>query len=311
MVFREVLMIRFVVTMLSLALTALAAAALWQHRRYLHARRVYVQDRQSVFHSDAVFHVVVFIELRADGDVFDGVRRLRTAAESGGAAEVVYAGKVAANARSSSQLLEEFGEQAQWDAIVVVQFESREAWERFAETDGWLRLRDTFKRVYVHGMKRAALQNLIVPQFFLFRRLQQLLTRAPAQYPFEPMPHAETEMPEDSPLAGLDRNRELGRDAIVIVNLTLPGTPDEQAADRDYVGQMMGLMAEVGNGPMHIGRAVKLEGEAEFDGVAIVYYPGVDYFKSMATSRFFQGIIDGKQLGDTQATITVPILDVL
>jgi hypothetical protein len=28
-------------------------------------------------------------------------------------------------------------------------------------------------------------------------------------------------------------------------------------------------------------------------------------------SDFFQGIIGGKQLGDTQATITVPILDIL
>jgi hypothetical protein len=29
----------------------------------------------------------------------------------------------------------------------------------------------------------------------------------------------------------------------------------------------------------------------------------------MGRSRFFQGIVGGKQLGDTQASVTVPILD--
>jgi hypothetical protein len=45
--------------------------------------------------------------------------------------------------------------------------------------------------------------------------------------------------------------------------------------------------------------------------VAIVYCPGVQFFADMLRSEFFQGIIGGKQLGDTQAVITVPILDLL
>jgi hypothetical protein len=71
---------------------------------------------------------------------------------------------------------------------------------------------------------------------------------------------------------------------------------------------MIGAMAERGCGPMHMGRAVTLEGDADFDDVAIVYYPGVAYFAEMLGSNFFQGIIGDKQLGDTQATVTVPIL---
>jgi hypothetical protein len=86
------------------------------------------------------------------------------------------------------------------------------------------------------------------------------------------------------------------------------GTSEQQAKDASYVSRMMSAMAEGGYGPMHIGRAVTLEGDADFDQVAIVYYPGVEFFASMARSSFFQGIIGDKQLGDTQAVITVPIL---
>jgi hypothetical protein len=59
---------------------------------------------------------------------------------------------------------------------------------------------------------------------------------------------------------------------------------------------------------MHVGRAVAVAGDHDFDSVAIVYYPGVEFFFEMARSRFFQGIIGDKALGDAQASITVPVL---
>ncbi len=74
---------------------------------------------------------------------------------------------------------------------------------------------------------------------------------------------------------------------------------------------MLTRMGRTVNGPMHIGSAVTIEGEAVFDSVAIVYYPGVSYFAELLASRFFQGIIGDKQLGDTQAVATVPILSLL
>jgi hypothetical protein len=114
---------------------------------------------------------------------------------------------------------------------------------------------------------------------------------------------------ENAGLARLAAERELGRHAAVIVNLVREGSAEQQEADRGYVRQMFGLMAEGAHGPMHVGRAVRLESGADFDGVAIVYYPGVDYFADMARSRCYQGILGGKQLGDTQVSITVPILD--
>ena len=41
----------------------------------------------------------------------------------------------------------------------------------------------------------------------------------------------------------------------------------------------------------------------------LVYYPGIDYFLHLTTSKFFTGIVGGKQLGDTLAMPTVPIPD--
>ena len=71
---------------------------------------------------------------------------------------------------------------------------------------------------------------------------------------------------------------------------------------------MMSMMAEMGNGPTHIGKAVTLEGDASFDNVVIVYYPGVEYFAEMIQSEFFTGIVGDKKLGDTLSSPTVPLL---
>ena len=67
-------------------------------------------------------------------------------------------------------------------------------------------------------------------------------------------------------------------------------------------------MAEVGHGPVHIGDAVSLQGDVDFDRVVLVYYPGVQYFTDMVQSKFYTGIFGGKQLGDNFSTPTVPIL---
>jgi len=100
--------------------------------------------------------------------------------------------------------------------------------------------------------------------------------------------------------------RELGSDAVFVANLIKTGTPDEAAADARYSGAMMAAMARGGHGPLHMGTAVTLEGDASFDRVAFVYYPGVQYFHDLTGSTFFRNIIGDKRLGDTQSTVTVP-----
>lgn len=301
-------MIRLVAVLALVLLASLAAATLWQHRRYVRARRDLAQDRQPLFHSAEVFHVVLFLELALGRDLFASVRTLRDELEANDAVKLVYAGKVALNAQPSSQLVDAFGAEVPWDAVVCVQLPSRAAWDRIASSGDLKRAFAGFARTYAQGMKRSALRNLMIPQGLLAKRIQQIATRAPSQLPLEPAPKEEWVMPLDAPFAKLGAERELGRDAAVVVNLVLHGTPEQMEADRGYVERMFGLMAEVGNGPLHMGRAVPLEHDTRYDMVALVYYPGVEYFRRMAESRFYQGILGGKQLGDTQASITVPIL---
>ena len=64
-----------------------------------------------------------------------------------------------------------------------------------------------------------------------------------------------------------------------------------------------------GVGAVGLPRGIMNTGDAEFDDVHVVYYPGLDYFISLMGSKFYNGIVGDKQLGDTQAIPTVPILD--
>jgi hypothetical protein len=95
---------------------------------------------------------------------------------------------------------------------------------------------------------------------------------------------------------------------MVIVNFQKDGTAAQKKADAGYTHEMVSLMAEVGHGPMHMGRAVSLEDDVDFDRVVLVYYPGFKYFVDMVQSKFYTGVFGGKQLGDNLSTPTVPIL---
>ena len=108
---------------------------------------------------------------------------------------------------------------------------------------------------------------------------------------------------------GLLANRAYGKDACVVLNFMKSGSAEQRDANSGYGNEMMGLMAELGMGPMHMGKAVTLEGDAEFDQVAIVYYPGRRFFGDMILSEYYQQIYRDKQLNDSQAVITAPILD--
>jgi hypothetical protein len=300
-------MAHVVLAIVALVLLTVAGACLWQEARYLRIRREIVQDRQPILHGD-VFHVLTLLELAPGAELFESVRRLRDAVEAGGGGRFVYAGKVALDALSSAQLTSRFGEEVRWSVVALVQYASRADWERAAASAPVREALGAFARSHSTGMERSAAQNLALPLVLLWVRARQIAMRAPSHFPFERAPDL-PEIVERLAIPRLAAERELGRRAAVVVNLNREGTAEDQAADRGYVSEMFGLMAEGVHGPMHVGRAVRLEGEAEFDRVALVYYPGVDYFADMAQSRFYRGIVGGKQLGDAQASITVPILD--
>ncbi len=295
---------RVFIIFLLLLMAGAGAAMNWQHNRYLDLRRGPVQDRQEIFHEADVFHVATWLQTAPGTDVIDALRDLKQSTEGG--PDWIYAGKAVLNGVVSEQL-----GPAEWSAVILLQYPTRQAYDTHVLSEAYQEALAKFERTYSHGMQRSAAQNMLLPQAFLARRVMRLLTFQPNIYPLKQLDS--DAMTENAALfvPRLRAERELGRDAVVIANLIKPGTVEQQAADAEYVGAMFDLMAERGYGPMHLGSAVALPGGHDFDQVAFVYYPGVDYFASMLQSEYFQGIIGGKQLGDTQATVTVPILDLL
>jgi len=279
----------------------------WQHRRYLKARREIVQDQQPLLYPGRTFHAVIYLKVEPGKDVIGAVRSLRPILESPGAGTIVYAGRAATALVRSEQV------ESDWDAVLLVQYESRQAFNSARERAEQREALTSFERVYVHGFQRPALINLMLPLALLQRRASDILRRTPSAFPFVPAgdgAHAsQRAMMQD--LEALEPHRHLGEDAVVVFNLIKPGDAAQRAADRAYLDSMMGAMAEGAHGPMHVGRAVTVEGDARFSSVAIAYYPGTDYMQKLMGSTFMARIGEGKQQGDSLAVVTLPFLSKL
>jgi len=289
------------------ALVAVAAlgALAWQHLRYLRSRRQVVQDRQPLLYPRRTFHVVTFLKAHPGEDIVEAVRKLRGELTSPAGARLIYAGQAAFTALQSKQLPE-----VDWDAVVLISYPSRASYDALAASPGYTAALGRFAPHYSHGMQRPAALNLAIPLLLLGARAWDVIRRVPPRTPFEPAPPEQLDArsrPAPERMARFDALRPLGKDAVVVVNLLRGGTPEQRAADRAYGRQMLGLFAENAHGPTHMGRAVTLAGDARFDAVGIVYYPGIDYFLAMVRSTFFGGIVGNKQPGDTLAVPTVPI----
>jgi hypothetical protein len=294
------------VSLIISVLIIVGSAMLWQQLRYLRTRREAVQDHQPLVYPSSAFHVVTFLRVDPGADAVEEVRKLFAAMQSFGSAQWIYAGKVVLTGNRSSQI-----GPVDWSAIVMLQYPSREAYEQVAGSKAYREALSAFAKTYSQGFARPAAFNLLVHQVLLARRVRQILAREPSHFPFVRKEGVDADFGPAEAARRLLAERELGARAAVVVNLQKKGTAEQQASDQGYTGRMMAAMAEGAYGPMHLGRAVQIEADYDFDAVAIVYYPGVEFFAEMLRSDFFQGIIGGKQLGDTQATITVPILDQL
>jgi hypothetical protein len=291
--------------LLAVVLTVVIGAMLWQHFRYLEIRRNTVQDRQPLFYSSARFHVMTFLELAPEGETIAALTRLREQFEGLGQPRWVYAGQVAF-AMDSEQL-----GPSRWDAVILLEYASREAYESAARRPAHREALDAFQRTYSHGMQRPEILNLGVPQFLLFRMFFDMLKgnwTAPALVPVFDAPESVRALMLNERMADLLRLAPVNDQALVVFNLMQPGTSEEQKANTGYGSKMLTRMASLAHGPMHVGRAITLEGRAAFENVVIVYYPGVAYFAELLGSQFFQEIIGDKKLGDTLAVPTVPIL---
>ena len=291
----------------SILLIVILLAVGGQQYRYLRWRRDVAADRQELFHSSSAFHVVTVVALSDGQPLLTGVRELVDAIERDGAA-VVYAGKIAVNALQSSQI-----PQTEWDAFVLAQYPSREAYQASEARPDYQKVRSSFASSYAIGMQRSPWLNLAIPIGMLGIRAVDILKRTPARYPFrraEELGQVPAVLRDRRArlVEGLLANREYGKDACVVLNFIKNGSSEQREANSGYGSEMFRLMAEMGNGPTHMGDAVTLEGDADFDNIVIVYYPGVEYFAEMIQSEFFTGIVGGKQLGDTLSSPTVPLL---
>lgn len=286
-------------------------AAAWQHLRYLRIRRDRVDDWQPLLHGGTTFHGAIFLKLREDAGrdaELDALRAVRDAVEKTGGGTVVYAGLVALNMAPSTQLPND------WSGFVLAQFPSRTAFDRCHESAELKSALEPCERTHVHGFQRAAALNLMIPLGLLGMRVRDLLLRKKPILPFQPVAEADALPPlvqKRRELQQLDPYRDVREDAVVIINLIKPGTAEQRAADNAYTGQMIRGMAEGGYGPMHMGRAITVEGDTDFRNFAAVYYPGIDHMQAMIGSTFMNRIASGKQLGDTLAVATIPVLSKL
>lgn len=288
--------------LLALVAGAVGGAAL-QQAHYLQVRRRRAQDRQPMLYPGRSFHVVTFVKAGAGIDLTAALRRLKSATAPD--ARWIYVGKALVTAPSR-----QIGPE-QWSAVVLAQYASLEAYRANTESYAYQQALAAFGRSYSHGMRRPAAPNLLLPQALLFRKLQRFVTGARSAFPFTPQP---AELRGAQGLEFVNRIRaagETGAKAAVVFNFTRRGTDAQRSADAQYTGAMIDLMAERGYGPLHTGAAVPLEQGHHFDHVAIVYYPGADYFADMVGSTFYQRIFPRKQLGDSQSVVTVPMTALL
>ena len=195
----------------------------------------------------------------------------------------------------------------------IVQYPTRSAYDEMAARDDYRELLGGLAATYTQGFQRPCFLNLMLPQALLGLRMLDKLRRVPSHFPFVPagddlFPRLRAKRKE---VEQLQRLRHLSEDAVLIVNLILPGNKAQRSADRAYTRHMLGAMAEGAHGPIHMGRAVRLTGDANFEQVFAVYYPGIDYVVAMLGSTFMNRIGEGKQLGDSLAVASVPFLSQL
>ena len=166
-------------------------------------------------------------------------------------------------------------------------------------------------------MARNAVQNLVLPLYLLALCARQIITREPPRFPFVEHPDpvvfrgaggVDRETQKKFLAHVVSENEQFSKDGLVVVNFQKDGNADQVKADSSYTREIMSLMAEVGHGPLHVGRAISLQDRVDFDRVVLVYYPGVKYFIDMLQSTYYTSIFGNKQLGDNLSTPTVPIL---
>jgi hypothetical protein len=278
-----------------------------QHVRYLSIRRNSAQDKQSLFHSREAFHLITYFDIRDGEKILPATRAYLEKACKSGKPKLIYAGH-AAYVLQSNQLGEH-----QWDGVLLHQYTSRAAYEHDAEV---LQLcaAEAFCDHHFHGMKRNRLFSLLFPLLLLRLRIVDILSGKWRVEPLLRMSDFKKSSETEAWRRRVSRLRALHKinpHGLMVFNLVKNGNAKQRKADETYNRLMMSRMAALDHGPMHIGRAVGVQGNARFDSSCIVYYPSADYFADLLSSEYYQGIVDKNQVGDTMVVPTVPVTEQL
>ena len=303
-------MLKIFLRVLAVIAVCLVVSGAWQHFRYVEIRREHVDDRQAIFHGSESFHAVILLNVAASNRAdraaqLLALRTVRDAIEASGGTPV-YAGLVVTTMVPSTQLENE------WSATILAQYPSRAVFDRSHQSAELKRAVLEVDGSHIHGFERSALTNLLIPLGLGGIRLVDIALLRENILPFEPVRDDDAipglKQRGSKFLARFDDYRNVRDDAVVIFNLIQPGTPEQQAADNAYGYQMLRGMAEGAYGPMHMGQAVTVDGTSQFETFAAVYYPGIDHMQAMLRSTFMNRIASNKQLGDTLAFATIPVL---
>lgn len=284
---------------------ALAAVLLWQHFRYLRLRRRSAQDRQALLHPNSNFHLLVFFRLREGEKLLWSAGRFAAGVQRYREVELVYGGQ-AAFALHSEQLGE-----VQWSGVLLFSFPERAHYEAM---HGELQsiAEDVFAQHHFHGMRRRRGLSLALPQLLLALRLRDILRGRWRVAPLQRLPSFRVSADKDIWRRRVDRLQALHKvntEGLVVFNLMRSGNREQRVANRHYSRAMLERMAALGHGPLHIGQAVDVDGQARFDRVVVVFYPSARYFAELIASEFFQKLFASKQLADTLAVPTVPMTE--
>lgn len=284
---------------------ALAGAAARQHQHDLERRRTRAQDRQALWYDHEAFHVITFLRCDRKADTVAAVRSLYRATRHYRDVQWIYAGKAVLTGAVSTQI-----GPVDWDAVVVQQYASAKDHQMVSRSLVYQQALEPFAATYSCGFRRSRTTNAIVPQVLGLGRAVRRLRSEETVIPFPPRhdPDAPADLGRSGSLDDLLAERDLGTEGAVVFSLIKRRGPEHRDADRRFRRQMLALMAEGQVGPMHLGRAVALEGEHDFDTVAAVFYPNLQFLADLAGSELSRHLSAHEAAEDLHTVVTAPIL---
>ncbi len=254
-------------------------------------------------------HTVTFLTSPTEHDPIEALRTFHRTTRHFRGVRWVYAGRAMITGVVSQQL-----GPVDWDAVVVMQFPSVKDQRMVLSSAAYQDALAPFTRHYTCTFRRPAVFNAATPSILGARATIRRLRRAEEILPFKPAALDDDGPPSNFFLDPLVTERDLGVDGAVIASLLKRPQERDRKASIRFIRKMAIIMAETGFGPIHLGRVLETSGnlagdeEHEFDAVALIAYPSLEFLADMAGSEFFRAAARDRKLGDLQTVLTAPIL---